>query len=92
MPTTTLTFEQAYALAPQQSYFDGNPPEIGWWMTKSGMNSLYGLRWWNGEYWSVYFAPPQSETITAVLDYLAKIKTSFSPNQIQYCARFWEGK
>ncbi|TXH08491.1 MAG: hypothetical protein E6R03_18045 [Hyphomicrobiaceae bacterium] len=91
MPTTTMTFEQAYELAPQQKYFDGNPPEIGWWMTKSGMNTLHGMRWWNGEYWGIYFEPGDREVIASALNNLAENKAAFASNQIQYCARFWEG-
>ncbi len=92
MATTTLTFEQAYELAPQQEYFHGNPPEVGWWMTKSEKYSLHAVRYWSGEYWSVYFTPCSYTKVFSNLNEQAKVKTSFSPDEIQYCERFWEGK
>ena len=91
MPTTTLTYEQAIELAPEQEYFSGQPPEVGWWMTRYGCGdtfSMHGMRWWNGVFWS-----PKIVLCDLVIgDKIADMKSHFTLNEIQYCARFWEGK
>lgn len=93
MATTKMTFEQAYKLAPQQEYFSGNPPEIGWWMTYKPDAIVvpeYAMRYWNGESWGVYCTP--SDTCVDTIDQESKDWHKVKPTKIQYCARFWEGK
>lgn len=91
MATTTLTYEQAMHLAPQQEFFSGTPPEIGWWMCKQIYefgSIVYSVRWWNGKTWSVRVNSREWSD----LDLFAEAETDLRFAEIQYCARFWEGK
>ena len=88
MPTTTLTYEQAMQLAPEQEFFSGPPPEIGWWMVCIKNMQRYEMRWWSGEFYSV----PVHQNEVSIADVYATMPSSFKLNSIQYCARFWEGK
>lgn len=91
MPTTTLTHDQAIELAPQQEFFSGPPLDVGWRMTRYGCGgnySKFGMRWWNGTFWS-----PEIDPGDVILgDKISDLKSHFTESEIQYCARFWEGQ
>lgn len=86
---TQMTHDEAVKICQTLIPTQGTPPENGWWMT-SYHSQIPRMRWWNGEYWSVYCPPEEAEGNTC--DRLGSSRTVHDLREISYYPRVWEGK
>ena len=69
----------------KQSWQDGPPPHVGWWLCFTQGREIAEWRWWEGSFWGL--DTYDTDPIDLVTRYAAE-ETNINPKKIRWC-HYW---